>query len=367
METPRPLYGLPDLLKSTGTVYVTEGEKAADAARSIGLTATTSPHGGQSEGQADWWPLAGKDVVILPDHDGSGGKYGHSVAAIPLQLNPPARWCILPLATLYLAMPEGGGIVEFIAARRQDGKVDDEIRAEIEAAVKTMPEPSVEEPEQLIVVTMSSVTSRKVEWLWPLRIPRGAITVFDGDPGLGKSTTMLDVAARVTQGWRMPPDHGPGGDEPADVIVLSAEDDPETTLRPRLDAAGADVGRVHLIAAIKGKEGERPPVLPIDLKMIEQLILTKRVRLLIVDPFSAFIDGKIDTHKDSDVRRAMHLLKELAERTGVAIVLIQHLNKVNLNIAWYRGGGSIAIVGAARSGLVAAVTPTSKTPASLPA
>lgn len=76
MPTPRPLYGLPDLLAtkpggSGGRVYVTEGEKAADAARAVGLgagVATTSPHGSKSAGKADWSPVAGREVVILPDH-----------------------------------------------------------------------------------------------------------------------------------------------------------------------------------------------------------------------------------------------------------------------------------------------------------
>jgi putative DNA primase/helicase len=68
MPEPRPLYGLPDLA-DIKRAYVAEGEKAADAARSIGLVATTSPHGSKSAEKADWSPLAGKEVVILPDND----------------------------------------------------------------------------------------------------------------------------------------------------------------------------------------------------------------------------------------------------------------------------------------------------------
>src|SRR5262249_16667157 len=93
---------------------------------------------------------------------------------------------------------------------------------------------------------MSEVEPRPVEWVWRSWIPRGALTLVDGDPGLGKSTMSIDLAARVSRGWAMPPNSGPATD-PAGVLLLSAEDDLANTIRPRLDAAGADVSRVHAL------------------------------------------------------------------------------------------------------------------------
>lgn len=102
MNEPRPLYGLPAAVEAS-CVVVTEGEKAADAARLLGYTATTSAHGAASPRKTDWNPLAGKDVVILPDNDGPGQGYAETVAVILVGLEPPARVKIVKLPGL----PEG--------------------------------------------------------------------------------------------------------------------------------------------------------------------------------------------------------------------------------------------------------------------
>ena len=90
MLEPRPLYRLPSLSKSE-LVYVTEGEKAAEAGVAIGLNVTTSPGGCKAPAKADWSPLAGKEVVILPDHDDAGEKYAETVAGILTRLDSPAK------------------------------------------------------------------------------------------------------------------------------------------------------------------------------------------------------------------------------------------------------------------------------------
>jgi putative DNA primase/helicase len=114
MPTPRPLYRLPELLKSSGPVYVTEGEKAADALHALGFTVTTSAHGANSAGGTDWTPLAGRDVVIIPDNDEAGAGYAEAVIDLLSGLTP--RPCIkfvnLP------GLPAGGDAVEFIAERK---------------------------------------------------------------------------------------------------------------------------------------------------------------------------------------------------------------------------------------------------------
>jgi hypothetical protein len=126
MPEPRPLYRLPDLA-STKRVFITEGEKAADAARVIGLTATTSAHGSPSAIKTDWSPVAGKECVILPDHDEPGDKYADTVAAILLKLVPPAVVKTVRLPEL----PDHGDIADWVDARpNADG---DELRGQVEA------------------------------------------------------------------------------------------------------------------------------------------------------------------------------------------------------------------------------------------
>ncbi len=126
MPEPRPLYGLPELA-GADRVYVCEGEKAADAIRDLGLTATTSPHGCGSPGKADWRPLAGKEVVILPDNDPPGRKYADNVTAILSKLTPAPVVKVLELPDL----PDHGDAVDFVAAH--NGTDAGELRRLVEA------------------------------------------------------------------------------------------------------------------------------------------------------------------------------------------------------------------------------------------
>jgi len=132
MPEPRPLYGLPELAKAD-RVYVCEGEKAADAARSVGLTATTSPHGSQSADKSDWTPLAGKEVVILPDNDTAGRKYADAVAGILAKLTPAPVVKVLELPEL----PDKGDMVDWIEARG-DAAEPDELRRQVESLADKM-------------------------------------------------------------------------------------------------------------------------------------------------------------------------------------------------------------------------------------
>jgi hypothetical protein len=210
-----------------------------------------------------------------------------------------------------------------------------------------------------VVVRLDTVQPAAVEWLWRGWIPRRTVVLLDGDPGLGKSTIALDLAARVTRGWEMPPAGGPcEGAEPEGVLLLSAEDDLARTIRPRLDAAGADPALVWFLQAIRTADDERPPVLPWDLTLAEGMILEHDVRLVVVDPLMAYLDGNISSFKDQDVRRCMHRLTLLAHKTGAAILVIRHLNKLVGGPALYRGGGSIGIIGAVRSALLVGRDPT---------
>jgi hypothetical protein len=203
-----------------------------------------------------------------------------------------------------------------------------------------------------ILVRVSSVQPEPVKWLWRPWLPDGCLSVLDGDPGLGKSTLTLDLAARVTRGWVMPPGSGGGPVPPGTVLLLSAEDSLPHTIRPRLDAAGADSDRVDYLKAVHFGGRSRPPILPGDLKLVADVIKDRAVRLMIVDPLMAFLGDDHDAHKDQDIRRCLHPLSVLAEQLGVAILLLRHLNKLNGGAALYRGGGSIGITGAARAALV---------------
>ncbi len=131
MPTPRPLYGLPDLLATPAgsRVFIVEGEKAADAARAVGLVATTSPHGSKSAAKADWSPVAGREVVILPDHDEAGERYADDVARLAAAASAKSVR-VVRLVELWAGMPEGGDMADLLEHRGGDV---DPIRAEVEA------------------------------------------------------------------------------------------------------------------------------------------------------------------------------------------------------------------------------------------
>jgi hypothetical protein len=205
------------------------------------------------------------------------------------------------------------------------------------------------------LVRVGDVAPERVRWLWRGRIPRGKVAVLDGDPGVGKSTITLSVAAKVTTGAPFPDGHRP---EPADVLLLSAEDDIADTIRPRLEAAGADLDRVEVLTDVCEQDAPpRPAELPADLDRLEAVVKDRAAALVVVDPLMAFLAGTVDAHRDQDVRRALAPLAAMAARTGAAVVVVRHMNKGPASNPLYRGGGSIGIIGAARAGLLAAFDP----------
>jgi hypothetical protein len=140
------------------------------------------------------------------------------------------------------------------------------------------------------------------------------------------------------------------------VVVLSAEDG--LALRPRLDAAGADVGRIHVMTALIDKDGARRTFdLAADLNALEQAIAAiSDVRLVIVDPVTSYM-GRIDSHRTTDVRRVLEPLADFAERRKLAVLAISHPPKSAPTRALYAVTGSYAYVAAARIVLMVGADP----------
>lgn len=354
MPTPRPLYRLTELLAMPvgSRVYVTEGEKAADAARSVGLVTTTSPHGANSAAKADWSPLAGQEVVILPDHDEDGEMYAADVVDLARAAGAKSVR-VVRLVELWAGMPKGGDMADLL--RDRGGELESTRKA-VEALADATTAPT---PKPLpidgapVIVRLADVKPEPVDWLWPGRIALGKLTLIAGDPGLGKSFLTLDLAARVSRGSAWPDAPGvvttSGG-----VVLLSAEDGVADTIRPRLDAAGADVNRIVALEAIrsigdKGRESARTFDLSRDLAALEAAIQSVEVcRLVVIDPVTAYLGG-VDSHKNADIRGLLAPLGTIAERHRVAVVAVTHLNKSSGGPAIYRAMGSLAFAAAARA------------------
>src|SRR5262249_1284783 len=139
-----------------------------------------------------------------------------------------------------------------------------------------------------VLVKLADVQTTTVSWLWPRRIPFGKLTLIDGDPGLGKSTVALTIAASLTRG--VPP---PDGKALGCVVILSAEDGLADTIRPRLEAANADLARVHALTAVKDPRGEEVfPNITANLSEIEDAIGSTRARLVVIDPLMAYLGAE---------------------------------------------------------------------------
>jgi putative DNA primase/helicase len=204
---------------------------------------------------------------------------------------------------------------------------------------------------EIALQSYSKIEPKSPEWLWKDRIPCRALTIHAGDPGVGKSMGAIDLAARVSRGSPWP--DGSGNAPLGDVIILSSEDDHEMTIRPRLDAAGADVAHVHrLCASTRSKDGkrmERTFNLEEDVKQLRLLLYdVPDTKLIIVDPISSYL-GKINDSKELEVRQALGPLIALAAENGIPVVGIKHFNKDSEKAAIYRPGGSIGYVAVARA------------------
>jgi hypothetical protein len=206
-----------------------------------------------------------------------------------------------------------------------------------------------------IGILLSGVEPEEVELLWPSWLALGKLALVDGDPGLGKSATTLDLAARISAGKVLPDG---ASCQPSGVVVLSAEDGLADTIRPRLDAAGANLCRILALATVPDKNGhDRLISIPEDIPLIEKGIRRVGAGLVVVDPLMAFLSGATNSYRDQDVRRALAPLAGLAERTGACVLVVRHLNKAPANNPLYRGGGSIGIIGAARMAFVVGKDP----------
>jgi hypothetical protein len=162
----------------------------------------------------------------------------------------------------------------------------------------------------------------------------------------------LDLASRVSTGKGWPDEPGTTY-QPGDVVLLSAEDDLQDTIRPRLDAADADVNRILAIETVydrdeQGNKTERMPDLSRDLRHVEAAIAgLPNPRLVVIDPISAYMCN-VDSHKNADVRSALAPLGELASKHELAVVAVTHLRKGE-GQAIHRTMGSLAYVAAARA------------------
>lgn len=196
---------------------------------------------------------------------------------------------------------------------------------------------------KLKLISMDDIQAKEVDWLWYPYIPYGKITIVQGDPGEGKTTFVLHLAALLSNGEKLPCDDT--GRTPITVIYQTAEDGLEDTIKPRLVEAGADCTLIKVI-------DESTDMLTMSDERLGEAIRETGARLIILDPIQAYLGADVDMHRANEIRPVLMRLSMLAEEYGCAVILIGHMNKSIGNKSSYRGLGSIDFQATARSVLI---------------
>lgn len=384
---PDVLYRLPEVLlaKAAGKpVIVVEGEKDADRLCQLGWAATTNIEGASGEGQRSKWKsaytqqLAGcSQVILIPDNDAAGqahmqaikmalqGKVADlrllSLPGLPIKgdvsdwLN--AGHAVSELQTLLQAAPN-------LAESKARGNGQEMPRQELppvevyaaDSRMNVVPfrdkRPALP-PDELSYTLLTDIQAEPVTWLWKPYIPLKANTLFCGDSDVGKSKAMASLIATVTRGTCFPRQATP---TPAkNVIILSAEEDAASMLKPALLAAGVDQTKVALVQSCAeydrhGRMRKRMVTLEKDVQQICDLALRLgNVGLVVIDPITAYLGTRIDSNNNTAIRAVLMELQTLAEATQSANVLITHPGKDTSRSAKTAVLGATAFVAGVRS------------------
>lgn len=310
------LYRHPDSqpIESAELVVIVEGEKSVDAALRLGLPCvTTWPGGAGAVDHVNIDPLAGKRVRIIADNDEPGRA---AAAHLALRLEGLAT-----VENIYTAPTAKQGIDDIWL---DGGELSDLVPLNLDAYMEAEKGP---EPTRVASVKkLKGVQSRKPRYLWEGKLPYGALILFGGKGGTGKSSFALWLAGLITKGEM----NGHLMGQPSAVLYVSHEDSLEEVIVPRAIANGVDLDLFYQVGvASKLVEGVSVPRLPDDMPIIRDAIKQTNAKVIIIDPITSTIGG--DNDKMADVRRVLDPLNQLGQELGVTVIAIAHFKK---------GGGS---------------------------
>ena len=223
----------------------------------------------------------------------------------------------------------------------------------VASAVKALPK-DAEPARELKVISASDIGMEATNWLWEDEhgqwIPEGALSLMAGREGVGKSTVVTDIVARLTNGTLAGENFG----TPRCVIICATEDSWKQTINPRLVAAGADLARVKRVDAYTPEGFDGVLQLPEDIEEVRRITAEHDVVLIVLDPLMSALSKKLDSHKDAEVRRGLEPLSRLAHTANLAVIGLIHENKSSASDLLSRIMGSRAFTSVVRAVLYAA-------------
>ncbi len=334
--TPKIPYRLPELIAAPkdAPIFICEGEKDAINVAGLGLIATTNPGGGIPKawtGDLNKWFAGKQTVYLLEDNDATGRNHANEVARNLKDLVTEIR------IVSFSDLPEHGDVSDWI----DQGYGRDDLLAL--AKKGRLPSKGYN------LVCAADIIARPPDYLWAGHLARGTLELLTGLPGVGKSQIQCHYTACATTGRLWP--NGTNGSGTHNVIMMTAEDVLDQTLIPRLIAAGADLNRVQILKSIRRDDKDQMFLLAEDLAELENMIRDiGDVGLICLDPITAYMGGKIDSHRATDVRSVLSPLKDVAEHAGVPISAITHPAKNASQHSLDHFIGSQAYIAVARMG-----------------
>ena len=354
-------------------IIIVEGEKDVETLANMEILATSLPNGGQSKQWHDALyndGLQEHDIIILTDNDKTGETYGETVAKNVSRIAKSVK--IVPARTIWNECPEKGDISDIAEALGQDKTIVqllDAIRtaeyyadiSDFEELIKDNSEAFQKKPLEYQFITLSNVQEKPIDFIWYPYIPIGEITIMFAAGGTGKSFLTCGIAADISAGRSLPiPNYEQEQVKPENVLFISAEDS-ASVLKQRIFVAGGDISKCHCLAppdTPEELEKYRPFELPADahdierIQAFEQVIADTKAKLVIIDPWAAYIGKETDMNRANSVRAITAVLVVIAKKMGCAILVVAHVNKKaqadNANDAV---SGSVDLINSSRSAL----------------
>lgn len=315
-------------------VYIVEGEKDVDTMKVLGAAAVSLPDGAKSKWQPEYGKaLEKRRIVIIQDNDAPGKAFAQRVAGDLYGIAQAVK--VLDLSEVWPEIPAHGDVSDMVAAFGADKAAAKLIELEQKTQLWT---PHTEKSAGFKLVKASEIPYEPPRWAIAPYFQRGKGTMIQGDNGSGKTAFMCAITAHMTTGRAL---LGIPIDAPGDVLLLSVEDD-LPVLRGRIEANGGDLDKCHFITNAAGLTFNSPE--------IEAAIKQVNAKMVIFDPFQAFLGAGVDMFRSNETRPELAKLFEMCERNDCACAIIAHIGKAGGDRSPVnRALGSVDIPAAMRS------------------